>query len=441
MKYLSVKKTRELKGEVEIDGSKNAALPIMAACLLTSDECQLNNIPEIDDVKVMLEIIESLGAKVHWDKAKKTIFIKAEKISKIEPISSLLEKMRASFLIAGPMLARFGKAKLSLPGGCAIGTRPINMHIKGFYDLGAHYIEKKSTEESYVFLRANSIKGKALYLDYPSVGTTENLIMVSVFTEGVTVLENVAKEPEIVDLAIFLNKMGAKISGTGTDTIRIVGVKALNGTVHNVIPDRIEAATYIVAGAITKSNIIVKNLIVKHIQPLIAKLEDIGVNFEKIEDGEKENLKINAKGKSFLPVNITTLPYPGFPTDLQSLMMPLLTTINGESEIVETVFENRFMQAEQLIKMGADIEIEGEVAKIFGAGNLKGCSVRATDLRSGAGLILAGLFAEGETKIFDIFHIERGYAEFEKKFKTLLAKIAIKELKSPSYDENAKTIR
>ena len=331
--------------------------------------------------------------------------------------------MRASVLLMGPLLARTGTAKIALPGGCAIGARPIDLHLKGFQALGARITMKQDEEFDYVEAYAERLIGCDIYLDFPSVGATENLMMIAVLAEGHSTIQNAAEEPEIVDLANFLNKMGAKVKGAGTDTIRIEGVKALSGTKHVVIPDRIETGTFMVAAAITRGRIKLENAVASHVKPIIAKLRESGA---LVEEGD-DYIVVDAKNKKLISTNIKTLPYPGFPTDMQSQFMTLLTTAEGKSTIIETVFENRFMHIAELNKMGAEIIYEDRRATIEGPKTLKATRVTATDLRGGAALVLAGLAADGETIIDDIYHIERGYERFIEKMRSVGAKILMEE--------------
>lgn len=404
-----------LIGEVEISGSKNAVLPIMAAAILTDDKCEILEVPELRDVNVMCQLLSSIGVQVKCDFKNSSIEITALKILPKEAPLELVKKMRASNLLMGPLLAKTGRFRIALPGGCAIGARPIDLHLKGLHALGADI----EMGENYVEARANKLIGAKIYLDFPSVGATENIMMASSLAEGITIIENAAEEPEIVDLANFLNKMGAKIKGAGTDTIKIEGVKALHGAKHGVIPDRIETGTFMVAAAITRGNILLKNVVSDHVKPIIAKLIECGA---KVTDTD-EGLRVCALDLELISADIKTLPYPGFPTDMQSQFMALLTTVKGSSVIIETVFENRYMHIGELNRMGANIKIEGRSAVVKGGQKLHGAQVIATDLRAGAALVLAGLRAEGITEIAEIYHIERGYSDFIEKLTGLGANI------------------
>lgn len=413
-KYL-VEKSSPLRGTVEVSGSKNAVLPIMAASILTDENCQIMEAPVLRDVDVMCKLLESIGSKVKANYEDCTIEIETSNIIASEAPYELVKKMRASILVMGPLLARTGKAKIALPGGCAIGARPINLHLKGFQALGAEITEG----HGYVEAKADKLVGANVYLDFPSVGATENIMMAAVLADGITVIENVAEEPEIVDLANFLNKMGAKIKGAGTDTIKIEGVEALHGTKHAVIPDRIETGTFMVAAAITRGDILIKNVVPDHVKPIIAKLKECGVVIEDTDEG----LRVRGDVNELISTDIKTLPYPGFPTDMQSQFMAFLTTVSGPSVVIETVFENRYMHIGELNRMGANIKIEGRSAIIQGDRKLQGAQVISTDLRAGAALVLAGLVAEGTTEISEIYHIERGYTDFVGKFRALGARI------------------
>jgi len=416
-KYI-VEQSGPLKGEVHISGAKNAVLPLMAAALLSDDECVIDAVPHLRDVSLMKEILSSLGSEIS-EIGENALSIKTEDIKSTELNKDLVSKMRASILVMGPLLARKGRVRIPLPGGCAIGARPIELHLKGFEILGA--VISKSENNDYVEAVAGGqgLIGDQIYLDFPSVGATENIMMAAVLAEGTTYIENAAEEPEIVDLANFLNKMGAKIKGAGTDTIRIEGVKKLHGAKHTVIPDRIEAGTFMLAAAITRGAVHICNVEPDHLKPIIAKLRECGV---RIEAGD-EDITVRGDLGPHIATDIKTLPYPGFPTDIQSPFMAYLTTVEGTSTVIETVFENRFMHVSQLGKMGASIETAGNRAVIKGNANLRGCNVIATDLRAGAAMVLAGLVAEGSTEISDIYHIERGYEKFIEKFAQLGATI------------------
>ena len=413
-KYL-VKNNGPLRGEVTISGAKNSVLPIMAATLLAEEECSICDAPDLRDVEVMCRILEGLGVTVKTDFENNVLLLDSSGINTNEAPADLGRQMRASILTMGPLLARTGSARVALPGGCAIGARPIDLHLKGFEKMGAAI----EFGPNYVEARADRLKGAKIYLDYPSVGATENIIIAASLAEGTTIVENVAEEPEIVDLANFLNKMGAKIKGAGTDTIKIEGVQRLHGTKHCVIPDRIETGTFMVAAAITRGEILLKNVVPDHVRPIIAKLQECGVTVEDTAEG----LRVKADERPLVATDIKTLPYPGFPTDMQSQFMALLTTVEGSSNVIETVFENRYMHITELNRMGAGITIEGKRAVIPGGKRLKGAQVMSTDLRAGAAMVLAGVAAEGTTEISEIYHIERGYSEFVEKLKGIGADI------------------
>lgn len=410
--HILVKKSKPLKGIVKISGAKNAVLPIIAATLLGDGVSVIKGVPNLRDVYVMSDLLRHLGAKV--DFTGETLTVDASNIQCYDAPYELVSKMRASFLVMGPLLARFQKSKISLPGGCAIGTRPIDLHLKGFKAMGAAV----EMDHGYVEASADTLIGNKIYLDFPSVGATENIMMAAALADGVTVLENAAEEPEIVDLANFINEMGGKVRGAGTNTIKITGVSSLKGAEHIVIPDRIEAGTYMVAAAITKGDIILENVIPDHLRPVMAKLIEMGC---EVEEGESS---VRVTGSSrILPTDIKTMPHPGFPTDLQSPFMALLSIAEGNSMVIETVFENRFMNVPELNRMGADIKIEGKSAVISGVQKLEGSDVVATDLRAGAALILSGMIAEGETRVSEIYHIERGYVDIVGKLTALGAEI------------------
>lgn len=413
MEKLVIRGGVPLRGRVHVSGAKNAVLPIIAATLLVEDTCRIEGVPRLADVNTIVELIGFLGAETNWEG--ETLTVTARNLYNREAPYEYVTKMRASFLIMGPLLARFGRTRTSLPGGCKIGTRPIDLHLKGFAGLGAKITKECGFVDAKVM---GQLRGTKIYLDYPSVGATENIMMASVLADGVTRIENAAEEPEIVDLANFLNAVGGKVSGAGTNTVVIQGVTSLHGANHTVIPDRVEAGTYMVAAAITGGDVYIENVITEHLKPVIAKIEETGA---RVQNGGEGVRVIGAE--QILPVNIQTLPYPGFPTDMQSQLTSLLTRANGTSTITETVFENRFMHAEELVRMGADIRVDGRLAVVKGVPQLRGAKVRATDLRGGAALILAGLAAVGETEIGLIHHIDRGYENLETKLCNLGANI------------------
>jgi UDP-N-acetylglucosamine 1-carboxyvinyltransferase len=401
-----------LQGEVKVCGAKNSILPILAACLLSSETCVVHNIPQFQDVLVMIDALKWLGVKIKWEK--NTLILNATDAQVNEVPEEIMKKMRASNLVIGPLLSRFNYVKAPFPGGCAIGSRPMDYHIKGLQQLGAIIKEKHGHIEACT----TGLTGGEVYFDFPSVGATENILMAASLASGVTLIRNAAREPEISDLAAFLNGMGAKIDGAGTDTIQVTGVKRLYSVEHTVIPDRIEAGTFMLGAAITDSDIFLRNAKAEHLQLLIAKLKEAGIVVVKDMKG------IRVKGtRRTKAIDIKTMPYPGYPTDLQPQMMALMTLAQGTSIISESIFENRFKHADELRCMGADIIIEGKVAVIKGVKKLTGAVVEATDLRAGAALVLAGLAAEGVTIVENIGHIDRGYYFMEKKYASLGASI------------------
>lgn len=414
MERLIVKGGNRLVGTVKTSGAKNAVLPIIAASILGTSPSRLDEIPALEDVRTICAVLKCLGIKVDASEPH-TLKIDSREITSCEAPYELVRSMRASFLVMGPLLARKGYARISQPGGCAIGTRPIDLHLKGFEALGV------KIEQGHGYIEASAPEGMTganIYLDFPSVGATENIMMAAAMANGTTVLENPAEEPEIVDLANYLNQMGARVRGAGTNVITIEGVSELHGVQHSVIPDRIEAGTYMIAAAMTGGDVIIENVLPEHQKPLIAKLREAGALVE--EDIDRIHVVGSGKLKA---VDIKTLPYPGFPTDMQAQMMAMLSVAEGRSKITETVFENRFMHVVELNRMGANITTEGRSAVITGPAHLTGCTVRATDLRAGAAMILAGLVAEGATEICDIYHIDRGYEEIAAKLTRLGADI------------------
>ena len=416
MAKIIVRKSNPLVGKVKIDGAKNAVLPIIAATLLAEGKSVLKGVPDLKDVHVISDLLRHLGAKVEY--SDKTLVVDATNINTCEAPYELVRKMRASFLVMGPLLARFNKTKISMPGGCAIGTRPIDLHLKGFKALGANVI----IDHGFVEANTEKLVGSKLYLDFPSVGATENIMLAASLAEGTTIIENAAEEPEIVDLANFLNEMGADVKGAGTNTIKIKGVKSLKGAEHNVIPDRIEAATYMVAAAMTKGDITIENVIMEHLKPVTAKLIEAGCEVIEMENA------VRVIGPEVLKsVDIKTLPHPGFPTDVQAQFMAMDVVANGTGVVIETVFENRFMHVAEFNRMGANIKIEGRSAIVTGVDKLYGSKVKATDLRAGAAMMVAGMIAEGTTIISNIEHILRGYVDIDKKITALGGNIEIIE--------------
>ena len=405
----------KLEGEVNISGSKNASLPILAATILNSGITKLYNVPNIHDVQMMLEILELLGCKIK--KKENKIIIDSSKIKKYEIPEHLMREMRASVVLAGSLLGRYKEATFSYPGGCDIGARPIDLHLKAFEKLGININENYGKIEC----KCDKIVGAKINLDFPSVGATENTMLSACLADGITTISNAAREPEIIDLQNFLNKMGAKIKGAGTNIIEIIGVKHLKDIDYNIMPDRIEAGTFLVAGAITGGNIKINNISSNYIEPVIHKLEEANCKI-KIE---KNSIELQAP-KRLKAVDIKTMPYPGFPTDMQSVFSTSMTTAKGTSVIVENIFENRYKYMQELLRMGAKITIEGKAAIIKGVKKLHGATVKATDLRGGAAMVLAGLTANGITEVEEIQYILRGYEKFDKKLSKLGAKIFIK---------------
>lgn len=404
-----------LRGEVVISGAKNAALGIVAGALLTDEEVIIENLPDVRDINVMLEALKAIGAKVRRIESH-VVSIQADQLSMKSVDDDAIRRIRASYYFIGALLGKYHQAKVALPGGCAIGERPIDQHIKGFTALGAEV----EISDGYFVAKAEELVGQHIYLDVVSVGATINLMLAAVLADGQTIIENVAKEPHIVDVANFLNSMGANIRGAGTDTIRIRGVERLHGTTYGVIPDQIEAGTFMCAAAVTRGNILIKNIIPKHMESIAAKLRDMG---NTVYEGDEEIQVIG--GEKQRGTKIKTLPYPGFPTDMQPQIAVTLALAEGKSTVTESIFENRFLYVEELKKMGADITVEDRVATILGKEKLQGATLHALDLRAGAALVLAGLAAEGVTVLEDIGYIRRGYEFFEKKLMNLGAKIIL----------------
>ncbi|HDD0322510.1 TPA: UDP-N-acetylglucosamine 1-carboxyvinyltransferase [Staphylococcus aureus] len=416
MDKIVIKGGNKLTGEVKVEGAKNAVLPILTASLLASDKpSKLVNVPALSDVETINNVLTTLNADVTYKKDENAVVVDATKTLNEEAPYEYVSKMRASILVMGPLLARLGHAIVALPGGCAIGSRPIEQHIKGFEALGAEI----HLENGNIYANAkDGLKGTSIHLDFPSVGATQNIIMAASLAKGKTLIENAAKEPEIVDLANYINEMGGRTTGAGTDTITINGVESLHGVEHAIIPDRIEAGTLLIAGAITRGDIFVRGAIKEHMASLVYKLEEMGVELDYQEDG----IRVRAEG-DLQPVDIKTLPHPGFPTDMQSQMMALLLTANGHKVVTETVFENRFMHVAEFKRMNANINVEGRSAKLEGKSQLQGAQVKATDLRAAAALILAGLVADGKTSVTELNHLDRGYVDLHGKLKQLGADI------------------
>lgn len=407
MKFL-VKPSKSLNGSINIDGAKNSALPALAACMLSGGDCELSGIPYLKDINSMCRLLSYIGCVVK--RRGKHITVNGGNITDFEAPYDLVCGFRGSFLVAAPLLAKYGRAKICMPGGCPIGQRPIDLHLKGFAAMGAEI----STGSGYVELISKKLRGAKIYLDFPSVGATENLIMAACLADGQTIIENAASEPEITDLATFLNLMGAEVKGAGTDTVRIYGRDTLHCANHTIIPDRIETGTFMAAAAAVGGKVRIKNVVPAHMKPVTAKLREIGVNVIENDD----ELTVESCG-NLTAMDIKTLPFPGFPTDMQAQFMALASVTEGTSIIVETIFENRFMHAGELQRMGANIKLDGRTAIIEGVPVLSGAKVKATDLRAGAALVIAALRAEGETEIDDIELIDRGYEHLENKFKKL----------------------
>ena len=416
MEQLVIHGGHPLRGRVKIGGAKNAVLPIIAAALLGSRGVSvLDDVPALEDVYTISSVLRSLGVKADYAAKEHRLTIDASKIATVSAPYELVRKMRASFLIMGPLLAREGRAEISLPGGCAIGTRPIDLHLKGFEALGAQI---EITQGAIHASAPHGLKGARIYFDFPSVGATENVMMAASCAEGQTILENPALEPEIVDLANYLNVMGAHIRGAGTNRIKIDGVPGLLAADYTIIPDRIEAGTYMVAAAMTGGDVFIENAISEHLKPVVAKLQEAGAEIEEDIAG----IRVRADGR-MKAIDLKTMPYPGFPTDMQAQFMALLAVAEGTSVVTETVFENRFMHVEELQRMGAQIRVDGRTATVEGGHTLTGAAVRATDLRAGAAMVLAGLVADGETRVGYIHHIDRGYDDLVAKLVALGADI------------------
>jgi UDP-N-acetylglucosamine 1-carboxyvinyltransferase len=404
----------QLSGSVQISGAKNAALPILMGCLLSETPVTLSNVPHLKDVTTTIQLLATMGVEVMFDEHL-NIEIDASNITTKEAPYELVKTMRASILAMGPLLARFGEAKVSLPGGCAIGSRPVNIHIEGMQKMGADI----KVEQGYIIAKADRLKGADITMEPVTVTGTENLLMAAVLAEGQTILRNAAREPEVSDLANFLNAMGAKISGIDTDTLVVDGVERLQGVSYKVIPDRIEAGTYLAAAALTKSCVTVTHVVPEHLTAVLEKFTEAGADVSWTED----TITLDMRGRELKPVNVVTDPYPLFPTDMQAQFVVMNSIAKGKAKVEETIFENRFMHVSELVRMGADIHVEGNTAYTQGVDHLVGAPVMATDLRASASLILAGLIAHGETVVSRIYHIDRGYELIEEKFHKLGAHI------------------
>ena len=405
-----------LVGRVRIEGAKNAVLPLLAATVLASEgKTTLKNVPVLSDVFTMNNVVRGLNTQVDFNKDENTVVVDATQPLTEEAPYKYVSKMRASIVVLGPILARNGHAKVSMPGGCTIGSRPIDLHLKGLEAMGAQITQTAG----YIEAKADRLMGAHIYMDFPSVGATQNIMMAATLAQGTTVLENAAREPEIVDLALLLNKMGAKVRGAGTENITIIGVEKLHGAEHNVVQDRIEAGTFMVAAAMTGGDLLIEDAIWEHNRPLLSKMQEMGV--EVIE--EDEGIRVRSDVSKLKAVSVKTLPYPGFPTDMQAQFTALMAIAQGESVMVETVFENRFQHLEEMRRMGLHSDIMRDTARIWGGSSLQGAEVMSTDLRASATLILMGLIAEGETKVSKLVHLDRGYYKFHEKLAALGANV------------------
>jgi UDP-N-acetylglucosamine 1-carboxyvinyltransferase len=412
MQKLAIQGGKRLNGEVRISGAKNAALPILCASLLTGDAMYLGNVPDLKDVATMCKLLQQMGAAIEIDGNQR--ILSAANIDKLEAPYDMVKTMRASILVLGPLVARFGEARVSLPGGCAIGSRPVDLHIKGLQAMGAEI----NIEHGYIHAQAKRLKGTRIFFDLVSVTGTENLMMAAALAEGVTVLENAAREPEVVDLANCLIAMGAKIEGAGSDVVSITGVEKLHGASHRVMPDRIESGTFLVAAAAAGGNITLTDTRADILENVLEKLQEAGATIQAV--GSTINLKMGQRPKS---VNVRTAPYPAFPTDMQAQFMAMNCIAEGSAMVVETIFENRFMHVQELRRLGAKIDVEGNTAIIKGSAQLEGATIMATDLRASACLVIAGLIAQGETIVDRIYHLDRGYEHIEAKLSALGANI------------------
>ena len=405
-----------LVGRVRIEGAKNAVLPLLAATVLASEgKTILKNVPVLSDVFTMNNVVRGLNTQVDFDKDENTVVVDATKPLTEEAPYKYVSKMRASIVVLGPILARNGHAKVSMPGGCTIGSRPIDLHLKGLEAMGAQITQTAG----YIEAKADRLMGAHIYMDFPSVGATQNIMMAATLAQGTTVIENAAREPEIVDLALLLNKMGAKVRGAGTENITIIGVEKLHGAEHNVVQDRIEAGTFMVAAAMTGGDLLIEDAIWEHNRPLLSKMQEMGVEVTE----EDEGIRVRSDVSKLKAVSVKTLPYPGFPTDMQAQFTALMAIAQGESVMVETVFENRFQHLEEMRRMGLHSDIMRDTARIWGGSSLQGAEVMSTDLRASATLILMGLIAEGETKVSKLVHLDRGYYKFHEKLAALGAKV------------------
>ncbi|MCT4662900.1 MAG: UDP-N-acetylglucosamine 1-carboxyvinyltransferase [Tissierellales bacterium] len=413
MEKLAIEGGKRLQGSVKVSGFKNAVLPIMAATILCGDKCTIENVPMIKDVKTLIDILKSIGGTVNLV-ADGIVEIDTKNVRNCEAPHEFAKQLRASYYLLGGSIGRFKEANVSYPGGCNIGTRPIDQHIKGFEALGC----KVGIEHGVIKCRADELEGTKIYLDVVSIGATINIMMSAVLAKGQTIIENAAKEPHVVDTANFLNAMGAEVKGAGTDVIRINGVEKLHGCTYSVIPDQIEAGTYMIASAATGGDVLIQDVIPKHLESVTAKLREMGVSVEEFDDAVRVKVEDELKG-----INVKTLPYPGFPTDLQQPLSALLSVTKGTSIVTESIFESRFKYVDELKKMGAMIKVDGKTSVISGVDQLDGATISATDLRAGAACIIAGLIAKGTTRVEEIYHIERGYDRIVEKLRGLGASI------------------
>lgn len=405
-----------LVGRVRIEGAKNAVLPLLAATVLAGEgKTTLKNVPVLSDVFTMNNVVRGLNTQVDFNQDENTVVVDATKPLTEEAPYKYVSKMRASIVVLGPILARNGHAKVSMPGGCTIGSRPIDLHLKGLEAMGAQITQTAG----YIEAKTDRLMGAHIYMDFPSVGATQNIMMAATLAQGTTVIENAAREPEIVDLALLLNKMGAKVRGAGTENITIIGVEKLHGAEHNVVQDRIEAGTFMVAAAMTGGDLLIEDAIWEHNRPLLSKMQEMGVEVTE----EDEGIRVRSDVSKLKAVSVKTLPYPGFPTDMQAQFTALMAIAQGESVMVETVFENRFQHLEEMRRMGLHSDIMRDTARIWGGSSLQGAEVMSTDLRASATLILMGLIAEGETKVSKLVHLDRGYYKFHEKLAALGANI------------------
>ncbi len=415
MEKLVIRGGNSLNGTVTISGAKNAAVAIIPAALMVNGVCRLENVPKIKDVILICDILKTLGAEVDFDDCG-TLKIDSSNLTYSTPPYELVSKMRASYYLIGAMLGRFGKAEVAMPGGCDLGPRPVDQHIKGFNALGA----KTLTKGGIIYASADKLTGANIYLDVVSVGATMNIMLAAVMAEGITIIENAAREPHIVDLANFLNVCGAQVKGAGTDVIKIRGVQSLHSGAYSIIPDQIEAGTFMIAAAATRGDVLIENVIPKHLEPISSKLTEMGITVKEYDTSVRVSC---AKDVVLKKIQVKTLPYPGFPTDMQPQIAALLSVVSGTSTVTESVWDNRFKYVDELKRLGANITVNGRTAYIEGVESLSGAPVCATDLRAGAGMVIAALMAEGETQITSIYHIDRGYEKLEEKFVALGADI------------------